>query len=88
MPTISSSRVQPLVTPSYRIVHQRARQPMDSGLRIVFANRQQLAIFLFQADAGGYQRIHFPLGPLYSSDIAFDLDGHSLGERDRFFSNS
>ena len=70
------------------IVDQCACEAMNRGLRIILANRQQVAILLLDLNAPRQFGIQFALGSLHQDRIAFDLYGHTLRDRDRFFSNS
>ena len=67
---------------------QRSRQTMDGRLRVVLAECDQVAVFLFDLDAGRQWRIQLALRPLHRDRIAFDFDRDPLGNRDRLFSNS
>src|SRR5436309_1770490 len=70
------------------VIHQGASQSMHSGLGIVLANRDQIAVLLFHTNAARKRRVQLALGPLHSDDVTFDFYRHSLGERDRLSSNS
>src|SRR5882724_10789037 len=65
------------------VIHQGASQPMDSPLGVVLANRHQIPVLLFHANAARKRSIELALRPLYGDNIAFDFYCHSLGERDR-----
>ena len=70
------------------VVHQRARQSVNRGLRIVLAHGDEVSVFLLHLDAGGKSRVQLALRPLHQYRVAFDFDRHPFGDRDRLFSNS
>ena len=51
------------------VVDQRPRQPMHRGLRIVLADRHQVAVLLLDLDAGGQMGIQFALGTLHGTAL-------------------
>ncbi len=61
---------------------------MQSRLRIVLAQRDQMTILLLDADARRDLRIQLAFRSLHGDRIAFDFDRHSFGERDRLSTNS
>src|SRR5437870_3967788 len=70
------------------VVDQSAGQAMKSGLRVIVADRHQMAVLLLHTDARGQLRVQFALGALHGDRAPFDLDRNSLRERNRFSSNS
>src|SRR5712692_1315619 len=87
IPTISSSLVQPLVTPSTALFTS-ARQSVNRRLRIVLAQREQVAILLLHLDAGGKRRVQLAFRSLDLYCVAVKTDRHALRDRNRLFPNS
>jgi hypothetical protein len=61
---------------------------MNSGLGIIFADREQMTVLLLDANASRQMSLNLALRSLHADCIAFNFERHSLRERDRFFSNS
>src|SRR5580692_3160495 len=70
------------------VVDQGARQAMDSGLRVVLADGDDVPVFLLHLDSGRQRRVQFALGALDQNGVAFNFDRHPFGDRNRLFSNS
>ena len=70
MPTISSSSRPALGDAFDGVVHQRARQAVDRGLRIVLADRDQISVLLLHLDAVGQRRVQLALRTLDGNHVA------------------
>src|ERR1051325_6689025 len=70
------------------VVHQSAGEAVNGSLRIVVADGEQFAIFLFHADAAGKRSLQLALGTLHVDYTILDFHRHTLGDGTRLFSNS
>src|SRR6266536_4127644 len=71
-----------------RVVDKRAGQSVQRRLRIVFAQRDKMAVLLFNLDSARHHSVQLALRSLYRDRVAFNFDRHALRQCDRLFSNS
>ena len=70
------------------IVYQRACEAVNSRLRVILTDREEMPILLLNLDSRRNGCIEFPLGSLDLNYIAFDFYRDALWKRDRFSPNS
>ena len=88
--TLAGSAIGRMVAndPFNRVIHQSASQPVQRRLRIILAQRNNVAVLLLHANPARNNSIDLALRPLHRDRIALDFDRHSLRQCDRLFSNS
>ena len=71
-----------------RVVDKCAGQSVQRRLRIVFAQRDEVAVLLLDLDSARHHGVQLALGSLHRDRVAFNFDRHALRQFDRLFSNS